>query len=688
MIDIGANLTNRRFQKDLPQVISRASEAGVEAILVTGTSMPASHDAIRLVHRLEQNGNNSKVELYSTVGVHPHDAKHFDEKKSIDEMRELIFKNPGTIVAVGECGLDFNRDFSPRDVQERVFRAQVELACELKMPLFLHERESHTTFLKVLQPFLDTGRLPPVVVHCFTGTEAEVRKYLSMGFYIGITGFICIRSRGFKLRSFASVIPPEKLLIETDAPFMYPYGNNKRERCEPKDICAVVDTLATCMRLSSQEIASITTQNSRRFFRLDYRFSLKGKPSHITPPAAPSTLPNESFQETNNSTEMCTRKASNHDDYIAVDGGQGEGGGQVLRISIALAGIFGKAIRIHSIRKNRSTPGLRNQHLQTLELAKDITNGKLEQAQVGSTEVFFSPNKLSKENGTKIFSARSNTGGAISLIIQGSLPICLFSPTPVELKLGGGTNVGFSPPIDFMQTGLKILLERFGIEYDLEIFKRGFLPIANGQAKILIKPIKQLTPIDISRSSQEITNVSARVVVYGEEANETLAQQYVDALKLSLQNAHIAVLSTVDTQVIVGNQTKLKNKKKPKKNTSDICIQVLLQTKTGGLLSIDRTERKESPQAMSEHVTSELKTMLERGYCLDEHLADNAIVYMALAKGTSRIRVPRKADLKSKHLPTALALVNELTGSKWKYVDDPKLSNAIIEVEGIGYYSM
>ncbi|KAG7395595.1 hypothetical protein PHYBOEH_003469 [Phytophthora boehmeriae] len=194
LVDIGVNLTSGQFRRDLPSVLRRAAHAGVETMVITGTSVQESRRALQLAARHK---DSAGVALYATVGVHPHDAKDFDDHSTIEEMRAIINGKDGALaLAVGECGLDFNRDYSPRDAQIRAFRAQVALACELQMPLFVHEREAHEALVEVLNPFVEAGTLPLTVIHCFTGQERELRRYLDMGFYIGLTGFICMEPRG------------------------------------------------------------------------------------------------------------------------------------------------------------------------------------------------------------------------------------------------------------------------------------------------------------------------------------------------------------------------------------------------------------------------------------------------------------------------------------------------------------
>lgn len=151
--------------------------AGVQKIMVTGTSLHASKEALRLTRLYPGT-------LYSTAGVHPHDAKSWTEE-SMSALRDLASTNV-ECVAIGECGLDYNRMFSPRDMQLHVFEQQVKLAVELNKPLFVHEREAHDDLVEVLTKF--TGKLPPTVIHCFTGTVDEAREYIARGFYIGLTG--------------------------------------------------------------------------------------------------------------------------------------------------------------------------------------------------------------------------------------------------------------------------------------------------------------------------------------------------------------------------------------------------------------------------------------------------------------------------------------------------------------------
>uniref|UniRef100_A0A915D799 Uridine 5'-monophosphate synthase n=1 Tax=Ditylenchus dipsaci TaxID=166011 RepID=A0A915D799_9BILA len=180
LVDIGANLGHASFSKDYDEVLERAKQGGISKIMITGTCEKSTQNASEMVKK-------DPSFLYFTAGVHPHDAKDFKVAETTQFLRSHLEGN-SSCVAVGECGLDFNRNFSPRENQLLAFEKQVELACELKKPLFIHEREAHKEMVEILTKF--SSVLPPTVIHCFTGTAEEARKYIEMGLYIGLTGFL------------------------------------------------------------------------------------------------------------------------------------------------------------------------------------------------------------------------------------------------------------------------------------------------------------------------------------------------------------------------------------------------------------------------------------------------------------------------------------------------------------------
>lgn len=259
LIDIGVNLDHRSFNVDREEVIRRAEANGVTAMVLTGTNLRSSQVVFEIA-------KTHRGKLYSTAGVHPHNARECNQA-TISNLRQLA-QQP-EVVAIGECGLDFDRDFSPRPVQERWFEEQLKLACELKMPLFLHERSAHIRFAEILSHYRKD--LVAAVVHCFTGTEAELEKYLTMDLHIGITGWICDERRGLPLREIVGQIPLDRLMIETDAPFLTPrnmQSKPKDGRNEPAFLPYVLRTLASSMGKSVAEVGNATTGTARKFFNL------------------------------------------------------------------------------------------------------------------------------------------------------------------------------------------------------------------------------------------------------------------------------------------------------------------------------------------------------------------------------------------------------------------------------------
>jgi TatD DNase family protein len=257
LIDIGVNLGHASFNADRQQVIDRAVAAGVYKLVVTGTSIRSSLEAQTLASRFPDI-------LCSTAGVHPHNAKNCNNE-TIKTLRDLAKHKE--VVAIGECGLDFNRDFSPRPVQERWFEAQIELACELKLPLFLHERDAHQRFVEILSTY--RNQFDAAVVHCFTGNGEELDAYLNLGLHIGITGWICDERRGLHLREVVRDLPLDRLLIETDAPYLLPRDLQPKPRSrrnEPMYLPHVLEAIAAARGQPAREIAAATTQNALRLF--------------------------------------------------------------------------------------------------------------------------------------------------------------------------------------------------------------------------------------------------------------------------------------------------------------------------------------------------------------------------------------------------------------------------------------
>ncbi|MEZ4220626.1 MAG: TatD family hydrolase [Polyangiaceae bacterium] len=265
LVDIGANLTHRSFSADLDGVLERARNAGVRQLVVTGTSASASRAAAHLAR-------THSDRLWCTAGIHPHNAKELSSS-SIAALREMATAPGSRVVAIGECGLDFDRDFSPRSVQRECFAAQLALAVELRLPVFLHEREAHQEFLAILREH--RRNLVGAVVHCFTSGPAELERYLGLDCHIGITGWITDPRRGEVLRRAAARIPLPRLMLETDAPFLLPAGARalRPRRNEPAFLPHVLNSVAAALELSPRDVAAQTTRTARRFFALTNRES-------------------------------------------------------------------------------------------------------------------------------------------------------------------------------------------------------------------------------------------------------------------------------------------------------------------------------------------------------------------------------------------------------------------------------
>jgi TatD DNase family protein len=259
LIDIGANLTHSSFAPDRDAVMQRALNAGVSRMIVTGADLESSRQAAALAEQHAQH-------LWSTAGVHPHHAQQFAPSQ-----REAFIElsRSSKVVAVGECGLDYFRNLSPPDSQRTAFAAQLEIAVTNGKPVFLHQRDAHDDFLAILREF--AGKLSAGVAHCFTGGPAELEDYLALGLYIGVTGWVCDERRGLELREAVPMIPSERLMIETDAPYLMPRdlnGSGKARRNEPCNLPHIAAAIAKLRNVSPPSLAASTTANALRFFGL------------------------------------------------------------------------------------------------------------------------------------------------------------------------------------------------------------------------------------------------------------------------------------------------------------------------------------------------------------------------------------------------------------------------------------
>jgi TatD DNase family protein len=251
------------FDRDREAVILKAEEAGVSPLIVTGNGEKSSREASEFAAAFSR---ERPGKLYTTAGVHPHEAR-FCGEKTIENLRGLALQYKAA--AIGECGLDYNRDFSPRDVQRTWFVKQIELAAELGLPLFLHERDAFADFSAILE---DCGKgVPKKVVHCFTGSREELEKYLDLGCSIGVTGWICDERRGRHLGELMREIPAGRLMIETDAPFLLPRDLGERvrnRRNEPKYLPHIAEAIAAFRKQDPLLLGEETFSATKEFFSI------------------------------------------------------------------------------------------------------------------------------------------------------------------------------------------------------------------------------------------------------------------------------------------------------------------------------------------------------------------------------------------------------------------------------------
>lgn len=256
LFDSHCHLDDKIYDKDLKDVLNRAVNTGVSEMMIVGVDKKSSQKAVTLAE--------SKPGLYASVGFHPHDAKECSK----DALEFLIkLSESQKVKAWGEIGLDFNRMYSPKEDQERWFIRQLEISDQLSLPVIFHERESDGNLLEILKNHFNPGRTG--VIHCFSGNKSELNQYLALGLYIGITGIITIKSRGAELRSLAPLIPSDRILIETDAPYLTPAPEkNKTRRNEPAFVKSVLLKLAEVRGEEPDELARVVYENTCRLYNI------------------------------------------------------------------------------------------------------------------------------------------------------------------------------------------------------------------------------------------------------------------------------------------------------------------------------------------------------------------------------------------------------------------------------------
>ena len=256
-IDIACNFTHDSFKHNLDEVLNNAEHAGVDKFVLLCASM-ADIDPIKVIQ------NNTPEKFFISAGIHPHHATEILEINYDALLKKLKSINPN---AIGETGLDYFRNISPPDIQKKSFGMHIEIAKELNLPLYLHQRDAHSDFIRIIKE--NISNFPKFVVHCFTGTQAELDEYLELGAYIGLTGWICDAKRNIDLRKSIKNIPIEKMMIETDSPYLIPKNlivKPKKNINEPKYLPHIANEICELTGYELEELKLATSNNAIKFF--------------------------------------------------------------------------------------------------------------------------------------------------------------------------------------------------------------------------------------------------------------------------------------------------------------------------------------------------------------------------------------------------------------------------------------
>ncbi|MBT1446425.1 TatD family hydrolase [Shewanella sp. JM162201] len=259
-LDIAVNMIGSALEPELDSVISGAEAKGVSPLILIGSDLDESRAVIELCQRYPG-------KLYATAGVHPHHASGWHTGS--ETLQTELCQSP-LVVAVGECGLDYNRDFSPRPQQREAFAAQLSLAVKLGKPVLMHERDAHDDFIAIVREH--RAELKGALLHCFTGSRAQMETCIELGLHLGITGWVCDERRGQELAELVKHIPADRLLIETDSPYLLPRSMRPKPKSGknlPEYLPYIAAEIARLRGEDAEEFSRRTYQNSLRFFNLD-----------------------------------------------------------------------------------------------------------------------------------------------------------------------------------------------------------------------------------------------------------------------------------------------------------------------------------------------------------------------------------------------------------------------------------
>ncbi len=256
MIDIGVNLSSTVELEKIDELVSVLEQANIQTLIAISSNLSESNELVSLLKEKPQ------LPIHYTIGCHPHHASEWD---TATKQAILQLAQSASPIAIGETGLDFNRNFSTPSEQLLAFEEQVVMAKTMQLPVYLHEREAEDPLINILSNHNNIEG----VIHCFTGSHDTLKKYLDLNLHIGITGWLCDERRGLELKEAVKYIPDDRLLIETDAPYLVPRTIRPRpKKNHPKFLTYIVKELSLIRKQTPEEIIKMTTQNARRLFSI------------------------------------------------------------------------------------------------------------------------------------------------------------------------------------------------------------------------------------------------------------------------------------------------------------------------------------------------------------------------------------------------------------------------------------
>ncbi|XP_049543017.1 RNA 3'-terminal phosphate cyclase [Anopheles darlingi] len=354
----------------------------------------------------------------------------------------------------------------------------------------------------------------------------------------------------------------------------------------------------------------------------------------------------------------------NKNSLFDIDGSVLEGGGQILRMALCFSALTRTPVRIRQIRQGRKKPGLAAQHLAGVELLRDMCQGRVNGASLGSTEIEFYPNHI----GQGRFCGHVQTAGSISLLLQAALPIAIFAPGPITLDLRGGTNADMAPQVDFLSEIFRPNLERFGASFDFDLLRRGYFPKGGGHCSVAVKPVHSLRPVQLTDAGR---------------VQSFFGWSYVaGSLPIKIAHEMSSGARSILQQIGPGKIDIQVYKESPDVAPEGNCSGIILgcETNTGAILggSALGGRGKQNGQCGAE-AAQEIQSAIQAGACVDRHVQDMVIILMALADGRSRIRT----EPLTMHTKTAIYISELMTKAKFNIIENNG-QNVVIECDGIG----